>query len=335
MLLALAAGNRFTVSDDKTGEIPLKVLRDEQAGLEVAIAPTKGGEITSLRYRFKGNWIETLYLARDYSPRQGWTGKAPWLWPATGRNFPKGVKANEEAVGSSYEWQGKRYPMPIHGFVKDMAWKLESESANAGSASVKLSLRDTVETRKMYPFGFQLSVEYVVTEGRLDIAYTAVPDAANSGPMPFSAGNHITFRTPLVEGSDPLMMRFQTPSKVEYMKGPGSIPNGEKRARSFSGGARLGEIEKRQAVSLGGYTDKPYMTLRDPAGVEIRMEHEADTLPAEPVIRFNVWGDAGDGYFSPEPWVGLQNSLNLRQGIVELAPGKQWQWRLRIAVAQR
>ena len=34
--------------------------------------------------------------------------------------------------------------------------------------------------------------------------------------------------------------------------------------------------------------------------------------PDQPVILYNVWGDAAGGFFSPEPWIGLQNSLVLQ-----------------------
>ncbi|MBL8234169.1 MAG: hypothetical protein JNL98_37080 [Bryobacterales bacterium] len=60
------------------------------------------------------------------------------------------------------------------------------------------------------------------------------------------------------------------------------------------------------------------------------MSHTADRLPAQPFVQFNMWGDAKAGYISPEPWVGAQNSLNSRRGLVELAPGEVWHWRISI-----
>ena len=79
---------RYSATESATpdGQIQLLVLRDEEAGLEISIAPEKGGETSSLRVRAGEEWVETLYLANDYAPREGWTGKAPLLWPATGRN---------------------------------------------------------------------------------------------------------------------------------------------------------------------------------------------------------------------------------------------------------
>ena len=37
-------------------------------------------------------------------------------------------------------------------------------------------------------------------------------------------------------------------------------------------------------------------------------------------------GDPPEGYLSPEPWMGMQNSLNLGMGLVRLAPGEEATW---------
>ena len=100
------------------GKPEFVVLRDEKAGIEAAVAPSEGGELSGLKVRFQGRWIELLYRARDYSPTAGWRGKAPLLWPATGRNFAPGTPPDggDEVVGS-YDLDGQRLRMPIHGFA--------------------------------------------------------------------------------------------------------------------------------------------------------------------------------------------------------------------------
>ena len=100
-----------SVSSDAS-KTKLVLLRDEAAGIEAAIVPAKGGELSGLAVRFKDQWIETLYLARDYSPRQSWTGKAPFLWPATGR------EASARALGGFAELAGARQGADVFG-----AWR--------------------------------------------------------------------------------------------------------------------------------------------------------------------------------------------------------------------
>lgn len=124
-------------------------------------------------------------------------------------------------------------------------------------------------------------------------------------------------------------MTFTSPSTVEYLK-KDRIPTGESRARQFADPIRIGTLEPNEAVSLGGYRGDPWMLLRDPAGLAIRIWHHATSTPPAPVVQFNIWGDPAAGYFSPEPWIGLQNAHNSRQGLTFLKPGERWEWNLRI-----
>lgn len=307
----------------------LLVLRDNARGIEASTAPSEGGELSSFRVRRHGQWIELLYRANDYTPTPGWRGKAPFLWPATGRNFAPGVRPDAalDAIGA-YDWQGRRYPIPLHGFARSMGWQVESHTASADGARAVLRLSDAPETRRYYPFGFTLRAAYTLADGRLSILYTVAAAPDNREEMFFSIGNHITVRVPFVEGGDARAVEMETPSTVEYLKTPEGIPTGESRPRSVPPAVRLGEFDARTAVSLGGYTGEPWLRLTDPAGVALTFRHHADSMPAPPLVQFNLWGDPSQGYFSPEPWVGLQGSFVSRQGLVTLAPGREWQWQI-------
>ncbi len=316
----------------------LVVLRDEGGGIEAAIAPTKGGELSGLRVRHDGGWIETLWLARDYESRDGFGGKGPFLWPATGRNFPEDLqerrRAGESFDGGAYEHGGVRRKMPIHGFARDLPWRVEETAADGGSARALLSLVDTSETREMYPFGFRCTVEYRVLDGTLALRYVIRASDDNAEPMFFSIGNHITFLAPLVEGSDPGEMVLSTPATVEILKTGYGIPTGETRplSDSYADGFVLGNYPPLIATSLTGYPEgqDPYLDYTDPAGLTLRLSHHASKIPDDPVILFNIWGDVRNGFFSPEPWVGLQNSLVQRQGLIYLDPGEEFLWSVRV-----
>ncbi|MCP5114454.1 MAG: hypothetical protein GY953_26800 [bacterium] len=297
-------------------------MRDNVAGVEAAVCPSEGGELSSFRVLRDGRWVETIYKARRYGSDDGWRGKAPVLWPATGRNVPEGA---DRRAGFAYELNGKRLPMPIHGFVRDMPWKAVSR-VDEGGAEVRVSVEDTPETRRHYPFGFRLEAVHRLADGRLRIDYTVTAADGNSDRMPFSIGNHITFVVPFVEGTAPERVMFSTPSTIEYIKDPPGLPTGVERPRSLAKPRPLAELEPNAAISLGGYADDPWIRIADPGGVTITMKHHAQSTPEPPVILFNLWGDISKGYYSPEPWVGLQNSLNLRQGLVWLAPGSSWTW---------
>jgi len=328
-LLALpAAAQRYQAVTSGAGAEQRIQLTDGNA-LRATISPARGAELCGVEVLFAGSWREILYRACDYAPVEGWTGRAPWLWPATGRNFPKNVPPAEDAAGSSYDYRGKRYPMPIHGFAKDMPWTVESAAADASGARAVLSLADTPRTREMYPFGWRVELHYTVAAGELSMEMRVRASEQNTDEMFFSAGNHITFRAPLVEGSDPLRNTLQSPSTFEYVK-DGFMPTGAKRARSLAVAVPLRDLPVRQAVTLGGYAKAAWMVLSDPAGLAVLLEHTPSALPKEACL-FNMWGDARAGYFSPEPWTGLQNSLVSGDGLVRLKPGAAWTWRLRLS----
>ena len=317
--------------------VELIVIRDEQGGIEAAVAPAKGGELSGLRIRHKGQWLETLQNARDYTPSEGFAGRGPFLWPATGRNFPpdleKRRREGEVFNDGAYEHGGVRRPMPIHGFARDLPWTLDESSVLPDSARVVLTLADSPATREMYPFGFKCSVEYFISGGTLEIRYVVRASPSNSEPMFFSLGNHITFVAPLLQGSDPNEMVLASPATVELLKTEYGIPTGETRPAAFANGMRLGEYPPLVPTSLSGYAEgtDPHIEYRDPGGLTIRMSHHADRIPESPVILFNLWGDVGNGFFSPEPWIGLQNSLVQRQGLVFLDPGEDYDWTVRIS----
>ncbi len=315
----------------------LIVLRDELGGLEAAAAPAKGGELSGLRVRFGGRWLETLHLARDYSPREGFGAKGPLLWPATGRNFPPDLeerrRSGERFDRGAYEHGGRRREMPIHGFARDLRWHVEEASADAIAARARLSLADSPATREMYPFGFLCAVEYVVQDGALELRYLVRAAAENAEPMFFSIGNHITFRAPLVPGSDPAAMMLASPASVELLKTDYGTPTGETRPVSYAEGLALGDYPPLAATSLAGYPpgEDPFVEYRDPAGLTVRISHAASEVPRPPVVLFNLWGDVRNGFFSPEPWVGLQNSFVLRQGLVYLDPEEEFRWTVRVS----
>lgn len=318
---AAAPAERYQLRQ-QAGDYPLVILLDEEAGVEASISPKAGGELCGLRFKVKEEWVEMIYRACDYTETAGWRGKAPLLWPATGPTI-----GGKQGV---YRIAGKAYQMPVHGFARNMPWKVDIARADQREARALLSLSDTPETRKQYPFGWRLSVEYRLREGRLYLVYNVGTSIQNTAAMFFSIGNHITFRTPFLRGSDPLKMTVETAASTMIKRDAQSLPTGETAAPPFTGSIDLGRIAWNPALSLTGYKGEPTLSLTDPQGLRVRIRHTARTLPAQPFVQFNLWGDPKAGYFSPEPWMGIQNSLNGNAGRIELKPGEAWQWTIEL-----
>ncbi len=340
-LLVMAAGwsgigapqNHYSVSREPAGGAgspEVVVLRDNTAGLEAAMAASRGGELTSLRVRFRGKWVELLYRARDYGSDTGFRGKASFLWPAVGGQYAAGTIPPGSCVDGSYPVGDRRYPMPCHGFAKDLPWKEAGASADDRGARVSVELRDSTATRADYPFGFLVRATYEISGGRLSIMYAVSAANGNAGPMPFSIGNHVAFRAPFVEGTDAAAMLFETNNSAELLRDSHGLVTAERRMRSFAKPVRLGDFDATVALPLVGYKSGAYARVSDPQGLALRIDQHASSALAEPLVRFNVYGGPKQGYFCPEPWFGLQNSLNLDHGKVTLKPGAKWQWTVEI-----
>ena len=329
----IRAQTRYTIADetaDGRGTPAVVVLRDGVAGVEAAVTPTEGGELSSYRAKVKGEWTEFLYHARDYSPGQSFKGKGPLLWPAVGGQFPQGTTPASSCGPGTYSVAGKTYPMPCHGFARDLPWKEVRRSADATGARVTVELRDSPLTRASYPFAFVLDATYEVSGGQLTIDYTVLSGASNTGEMIFSIGNHIAFNLPFVTGSDPKKMTLETASTELLLRTPGGVLSGEAKPRSFQKPEALGGFDATVALPMAGYRSQPYARLVDPQGVSLRLTQTASTALPEPLVRFNLYGGPQSGYFCPEPIFGIQNSLNLDKGLVRLQPGQNWKWRLEL-----
>src|SRR6266849_6487259 len=151
------------------GSPQVVVLRDNLGGVEAAVAPSEGGELSSFRIKFRGEWIELLYHARDYSPGPGFKGKGPLLWPAVGAQYPVRTVPETSCGPGPYEVAGRTYTMPCHGFARTLAGKEVKRSADKSGARVTVELRESESTLAAYPFAFQLAVTYEVSGGRLTI----------------------------------------------------------------------------------------------------------------------------------------------------------------------
>ena len=304
------------------------VVLENGAGIRAVIAPDKGGELSGLSVFFDEGWHELLYRALDYTDQPGWRGKAPLLWPATG------ISLSENGQKGRYELGGVSHKMPFHGFASKQPWQVVKKHQSAEVASVTLQLTDSIDTRRYYPFGFDLQVEYRLHGGQLSVLYDVTAAAENSQAMPFSIGNHITFNAPLIAGSEAAQLQFENDFPDHLITGADKAFAGVIKPSAFRGRHSLNDLPKRKSISLAGSEEVAELTIYDPSGLQLRLLHHSSGESSQPAIQFNLWADTSAGFFSPEPWVGTQNSLNTGMGIISLQPGQSWQWQIDIVPGQ-
>ena len=112
-----------------------------------------------------------------------WSSRAPILFPTVGnvRNGTTVIK-------------GKPYAFKRHGFARNM----EHVVLDSGANYVTYSLKDSEETKAIYPFAFELRVTYRLVENGLTTEFTVF----NRGEecLPFGIGGHPGFRCPVMPG---------------------------------------------------------------------------------------------------------------------------------------
>jgi galactose mutarotase-like enzyme len=335
--LAVAAQGRAIAQEASApGVAPAMIPLTPATGiLRAQIAPDNGGELSGLQCKVGGEFRELLYRGRNYQPAKGWTGKAPILWPAVGRNAipPTGGKPGDGPPG--WIWKGRHYPMTAHGFARDQKWRLEKSFSGDKTAFAVVSMADTAETRLLYPFGYGMTAEYRVAQSSVILSFRVSAAKSNAYPMPFSIGNHMTYNLPFVPASQADRVTITSSAKRNVvLSAPANTPTGQVLDVDFSQPRILSSLGVQSAYSLSGCRPgDTWVRLEDPAGMAITVSHQSDWRPdGEPVL-FNLWGDVGQGFFAPEPWLGKQESLASGDGLVHLPPGEDFNWRIAVDVS--
>lgn len=137
----------------------------------------QGAELISLKS--KENGIEYIWQADP----EYWGRHAPVLFPIVGR-----LKED------TYSYQGKEYHLPQHGFARDSLFEVIEQ----GAESVSFSLKATKETKKNYPFDFELVITYTLEEQNLTVHYQV--ENIGQEDLYFSVGGHPAFNVPLESG---------------------------------------------------------------------------------------------------------------------------------------
>lgn len=132
-----------------------------------------GAQLASIRTK---DGTEYLYQGNP----EVWARRAPILFPIIGR-----------LQNNTYLLNGVSYTISNHGFARDMVFSVVSHSVH----SVTFQLKDTPETKKVYPFSFVLTVTYTLEENRLTKSHTI--ENCSDDTMYYELGAHDGFQAPL------------------------------------------------------------------------------------------------------------------------------------------
>jgi len=283
------------------------------AALTASIS-AKGAELWSL----VPAWGEEVIWQADPAV---WGWHAPNLFPIVG------TLADDTLIH-----QGVRYELKNHGFLRESPTDLIART----DTQATFRLTDSAETRRRFPFAFELTISFRVEDDRLVQTFSVTNPAAT--PLLVSLGAHPAFRWPLSAALDRSAHRlvFAQPEPrgirrvVDNGLGPDRLPT-PVTGRVLALDDSLFDV----SAMVWDDLDSRSLTYGVPGGPGIEM-----TFGDFP--HFGVWSKSGGADFlCLEPWqghispLGFRGELADKPGIVEIAPGASRQWSLTIRPLRR
>jgi galactose mutarotase-like enzyme len=265
--------------------------------------PERGGAASSIIMPSPHGDRELLFLEEAFWDRDSYflPGGAPFCFPVCGR-------LHRDEIAGEYLYQGQRYNMGIHGFAWKKAWQVSAHKQN----SVTLSLKDDEQTREMYPFSFELSIAYTISNAALK-AQLSVKNTGDSN-MPYYAGFHPYFATP--PGSQKAKVKLDMKSSHRYQYNSmltdvmGQLP-----PLAFPCSVANPTINESLNILKG---DNAF-TLHYPEGERLTMQ----VLPkGDHTFPFTqIYTRDKDPFVCVEQWMSHPNAMNTMNAVRWLAPG--------------
>ncbi len=262
--------------------------------LKVSIS-TVGAELQSIR---DANGVERLWQGDPAF----WASRAPILFPVAG-----GFRDD------AYELDGKRYPMPKHGFVRKLEWRVEKSDAESAAFVID-------DKHEGFPFEYALRAIYTLEGDALHVDYAA--ENLGSIPFYFSVGAHEAYATP--EGIDQYTLVFDQPETLRANPLTGNLITHDT--------IPLTENTPVLPLTYDYFAVDALVLLSVKSrGVTLRSHlHPREihvAFPEHDVLM--LWTKPGAGYLCIEPWcnapdfVDADPRIDHKPGFIHLAPGEE------------
>lgn len=270
--------------------------------LEIQVNQT-GMELSSLKSIRSGKeylWQENPTI---------WKGQAPVLFPIIGV-----LKDGQTLIN------GENYSMPKHGIVRDSE---KPFLKGATENSLIFSLKWDGESLKLYPFKFELEIEFKLNGKTLEVAHTIT----NHGdePMLYSIGGHPAFNCPLNENEvyEDYFLEFEQSETDSTW---------EVEASGLIGLSQKPVLNNTRFLPLHAKIfENDALIFKQLKSRKVTLKHQTQGgIIAVDFNDFNylgLWAKPGAPFLCIEPWLGIGDSIDTNQkfeekeGISELDPG--------------
>lgn len=225
-----------------------------------------------------------------------WNRSSPVLFPFVGK-----------LKNDRYEYDGKEYHLPQHGFARNFEFELIDKQAN----SLCFELKSNAETLANYPFQFSLQLKYELTENELSLSYRV--ENLDTKDLYFSLGAHPAFV--LEDAIENYTLEFEKAESFQRHLLRAGLRTKET--------AEVPMIENKLALK-GSYFEEDAIVLKAMQSNEISIinkYHKKElTLMAEGFPYYGIWSKAPYPFLCLEPWHGIADSV-ASTGILEEKDG--------------
>lgn len=238
-----------------------------------------------------------------------WAGRAPILFPIVGA-----------LAGGTYRLGAESYSLPRHGFARGSAF----QSLRATETSAAFILRASEATRRVYPFEFELEIQFELDAATLVVR--ALVRNAGQTPLPASLGFHPAFRWPLPYDNDRASHFIQfgsdEPAAVRRLDAAGLLAPEQHPTPVNDGRLALTDsLFANDAVIFDGLRSRS-------------VSYGADNGPRLRIGLFDapylgVWTKPGANFVCIEPWHGVADPQGYagdfrdKPGVFAVGPGAE------------
>jgi galactose mutarotase-like enzyme len=289
------------------------MVRIGNATLSAAINPF-GAELTHL-HDAAGRELMT-----DADPAF-WTGRAPILFPIVG-----GLNGDVLRV------DGRDYPMGKHGFARHSLFEL----VDRAETHAAFRLRDSEETRGIYPFTFDLTVAFALDGDTLSVTATIANPADR--PLPAQFGFHPAFAWPLPYGEERaahrIVFEHDEPGGIRRLTDGGLVMLDERASPLHASAGRPpepGSASGRELLLADDLFEADALIWDQVRSQSVRYgagdaPHLDIAFPDTP--KLGIWTKPGARYVCIEPWHGIADpegftgDVRDKPGVFIVAPGE-------------
>ncbi len=246
----------------------------------------------NLTVQIKHMGAELFSLKNNQNTEYIWEGN-PAFW---GKHSPILFPIVGTLKNNTYNYNQKQFQLSRHGFAREMEFELVEKSEE----SATFSLISTLETKKVYPFDFELQICYSLDENKLNIDYKVINKSETT--LPFAIGAHPAFALP--GNFEEYSLEFQQAETLKYyLLEEGLISNNSNEIQLDNKklGLNYQWFEKDALV---------FKTLESKSITILKNEKSILKVNFNDFPNLGIWTVQNAPFLCIEPWFGYSDTLN-------------------------